>query len=177
MCIRDSICIRRPLPCATKATSNKLVFCLFFFIFAFCSSRPTVVMNGVAARNGLTAKQWANPSTEKQVKKKKHRTEDSSRAGDRGLVADDAMSRSSWLLFRHPSESEWGAGHCQGTKTGRVVRHSHPEATTVRRKYFGAVGLSSTRAFHSRWRILRFSTPPKIPKLHAKFTPSRTVRV
>ena len=107
----EYICIRRPLPCATKATSNELVFCLLFFIFAFCSSRPTVVMNGVAARNGLTAEQWTNPSTEKQVKKKKHRTEDSSRAGDRGLVADDAMSRSSWLLFRHPSESEWGAGH------------------------------------------------------------------
>lgn len=65
--------------------------------------------------------------------------------------------------------------HCQGTKTGRVVRYSHPKATTVRRKKPQAVGMSSTRAFHSRWRVLRFSTPdpPKIPK-HAKVTPLRT---
>lgn len=62
--------------------------------------------------------------------------------------------------------------HCQGTKTGRVVRYSHPKATTVRRKKLQAVGMSSTRAFHSRWRVLRFSTPdpPTIPK-HGKFTP------
>ena len=57
---------------------------------------------GVAGRNGLTAEEWENPSTEEQTKKKEKRIEDNSRAGEKGVA--DIISRL-WLLLLPSSDA------------------------------------------------------------------------
>eukprot|EP00903_Cladosiphon_okamuranus_P011461 g10795.t1 len=69
---------------------------------ATCKGAPVRRRARDAWRNGLTAEEWENPSTEEQAKKEQSRIDNNSRAGEKGVA--DLISRL-WLFLLPSSEA------------------------------------------------------------------------